>query len=194
METKADNPLGLFEQERLPPVVAAYLELCHLKQLYRQGWLKRGVPRLRCESIAEHSFGVAALALWLAQAYQPDLDICKIMRMALLHDFGEVYAGDLIPADAISAEEKHRLEAQSVQQVFAKLPGGQSYLDTWQEFEKGTSPEARFVRQIDRLEMGLQAAVYGRQGLIDPHEFFESARQALVDPQWVEVLQAVTEK
>jgi putative hydrolase of HD superfamily len=43
------------------------------------------VPRERCESIAEHSFGVAVLALWLAQG-RPELDANKIVRMALLHD------------------------------------------------------------------------------------------------------------
>ncbi len=194
METKADNPLPLFAGEALPAVVAAYFELCQLKQLYRQGWLKRGAPHLRCESIAEHSFGVATLALWLAQGYFPELDLCKVVRMALLHDFGEVYAGDLIPADAVSAEEKHRLEAQSVEQVFAKLPGGELYLDTWEEFEQGDSPEARFVRQIDRLEMGLQAAVYARQGLIQPQEFYESARRALGEPRLVEMLDSVIQK
>jgi len=191
VETKAGNPLTLFGGESLPPIAAAYFELCQLKQLYRQGWLRRGVSPLRCESIAEHSFGVAVLALWLARAYDPGLDECKVMRMALLHDFGEVYAGDLIPADAVIAEEKHRREAQSVEQVFAKLPGGALYLATWQEFEQGDSPEARFVRQIDRLEMGLQAAVYARQGLIQPDEFYESARRALVEPRLVELLEAV---
>jgi len=191
VETKAGNPLSLFDSQALPPIAAAYFELCQLKQLYRQGWLRRGVSPLRCESIAEHSFGVAVLALWLAQAYDSGLDLCKVMRMALLHDFGEVYAGDLIPADGVSAEEKHRREAQSVEQVFAKLPGGRLYQDTWQEFEQGDSPEARFVHQVDRLEMGLQAAVYARQGLVQPQEFYASARQALVDPRLAEMLEAV---
>jgi len=47
--------------------------------------------------------------------------------------------------------------------VLEKLSSGQAYQDVWQEFEKSDTPEARFVRQIDRLEMGLQAAVYKAQ-------------------------------
>lgn len=183
MEVKAENPLPLLAGEDVSPVIQAYFELSHLKQLYRQGWLRRGVPKERCESIAEHSFGAALLAMWLAQAHFPELDLQKVLFMALLHDFGEVYAGDIIPGDPLSSEAKHDLETRSVQQVFGKLPGGGAYLRLWEEFEEGKSPEARFVRQIDRLEMGLQAAVYGRQGLLRPEEFYCSASEALTEPQ-----------
>jgi putative hydrolases of HD superfamily len=182
MEVKAENPVRLLDNQEYTPLISAYFELCHLKQLYRQGWLRRGVPPERCESIAEHSFGVALLAWWLAHG-QSGLDPDKVVRMALLHDLGEVYAGDITPGDGVSEAEKHRLEAGAVQRILSRLPGGQAYLELWDEFEAGLSPEARFVRQLDRLEMGLQAAVYQLQGLIDGAEFFNSARQALIDPQ-----------
>jgi putative hydrolase of HD superfamily len=197
MEVKAENPLPLLANEAahiaadVSPIIQAYFELCHLKQLYRQGWLRGGVPKERCESIAEHSFAAALLALWLAQAYFPELDLQKVVCMALLHDFGEVYAGDIIPSDALSAEAKHDLEARSVQQVFDKLPGGEAHLRLWEEFESGDTAEARFVRQIDRLDMGLQAAVYARQGLLHPDEFYRSAAAALADPQLKHILEEV---
>jgi putative hydrolase of HD superfamily len=181
MEIKAPNPVESLPQGNIPPLVKAYFELCHLKGLYRQGWLKRGVPMARCESVAEHSFGVAVLALWLSETYFPDLDSNKVLRMALLHDFGEIYAGDIIPGDNIPTEEKQRLEYASVEKVLAKLPNGESYLRLWLEFEAGQSAEARFVRQIDRLEMGMQAAVYRQEGFGDMVEFFQSAREALSD-------------
>jgi putative hydrolase of HD superfamily len=190
VELKAENPIELLEGKNAPPLVRAYFELCQLKQLYRQGWLKRGVSRERCESVAEHSFGVAVLALWLADACYPTLDAGKVLRMALLHDFGEIYAGDIIPGDDVSGEVKHAQEEASVAQVLGKLPSAETYLELWQEFENGDTPEARFVRQIDRLEMGLQAAVYKaqEQGVMD--EFFVSARQALADPALIEILEA----
>ncbi|MEW5871603.1 MAG: HD domain-containing protein [Chloroflexota bacterium] len=191
MEQKADNPVKLLQGQGTLPIVEAYFELCQLKQLFRQGWLRRGVTRERCESIAEHSFGVALLALWLAQAYFPELDTSKVVQMALLHDFGEVYAGDIIPGDPVSAEEKRQREAASVAQVFGKLPGGEAYRCLWEEFETGQSPEARFVRQIDRLEMGLQAGVYHAQGFAHMDEFFTSAAQALSEPRLSELLEAV---
>jgi len=65
----------------------------------------------------------------------------------------------------------------------------QEYLDLWLEFERGESPEARFVRQVDRLEMGLQARVYQAQGFAGMDEFIHSARQALVDSLLAEILE-----
>jgi len=191
MEMKADNPVTLLKDLNLDPVIQAYFELCQLKQLYRQGWLRRGVSRERCESVAEHSFACAVLATWLAQAYYPQLDLSKVLRMALLHDFGEIYAGDIIPVDAVEAEEKYRREAGSVAQVFAKLPGGAAYQSLWEEFERNETAEARFVRQVDRLEMGLQAGLYALQGLLEPDEFFASARLAMEDPRFSGLLKAL---
>ncbi|MBN1146901.1 MAG: HD domain-containing protein [Anaerolineales bacterium] len=191
MEVKAENPASLLQGEDLSPLVQAYFELCQLKQLYRQGWLRRGVPRQRCESVAEHSFGVALLALWLAEAYYPELDGGKLLRMALLHDFGEIYAGDIIPGDGVPPQDKSRREAESVAQVLGKLPGGEAYVALWEEFERGDTPEARFVRQVDRLEMGLQARVYQAQGFERMQEFLASARQALTEQALLEILAAV---
>lgn len=190
MKTKAKNPAGLLEGRGAPALLQAYIELCQLKLLYRQGWLRRGVPPELCESVAEHSFGVALLTLWLAQAYFPQVDANKALRMALVHDFGEIYAGDIIPSDRVAVEEKHRMEAESVSQVLGKLPGGAEYLRLWQEFEEGDSPEARLVRQVDRLEMGLQAGVYQLLGQGGLEQFFDSARQALEDAALVSLLEA----
>jgi putative hydrolase of HD superfamily len=183
MQTKANPPSDLLSGHPASPILMAFFEFAQLKQLYRQGWLKRGVPLERCESVAEHSLGVAILALWLSQTCFPELNINKVVWMALLHDFGEIYTGDLIPSDAVSADEKHLREKKSAQQVLGKLPRGDYYLEIWEEFEQGETLEAQFIRQIDRLEMGFQAGIYGLQGLIDPQEFFQTTDQALVDPR-----------
>jgi len=183
MKTKATNPISLLAGREVSPLVEAFFEFTHLKQLYRQGWLKRGVPPEHCESVAEHSLGVAVLAMWLARAVFPELDVTRLLSMALIHDFGEIYTGDLIPSDAVNADEKHRRELKSVQQVLGKLSHGEDYLAVWEEFERGESPEACFIRQVDRLEMGFQAAIYGRQGLVDPVEFMQTTEQALSDPR-----------
>jgi putative hydrolases of HD superfamily len=191
MEMKTENPVLLLKQQKVDPILEAYFELCQLKQLYRQGWLRRGVSRERCESVADHSFACAVLGLWLVQAYYPELDPNKVLRMALLHDFGEIYTGDLVPGDPVQPEEKHRREAGSVAQVFSKLPGGANWLSLWEEFERNETAEARFVRQIDRLEMGLQAGIYALQRQVDPDEFFASARQGLEDAHLGDLLNAV---
>jgi putative hydrolase of HD superfamily len=182
MQTKASIPVAHLRKVQVSPFIVAYFEFSHLKQLYRQDWLRRGITPARCESVADHSFGVAMLSMLLADAYFPYLDHDKVVRMALLHDLGEVYAGDVIPRDAVSPREKHRRERLSVAQVLHKLPNGEAYVMLWQEYERASSPEARFVRQVDRLEMGLQASVYEHQGLGALSEFFISVDQALSAP------------
>ena len=164
------------------PVIEVFYEFNHLKTLFRQGWLRAGIPREQCETVAEHTLGVALLALFLADAHFPQLDKAKLVRMALLHDFGEIYAGDIVPGK-MSLEEKHELERKSVERVLGKLPNGAEYLAVWEEFEAGQTAEARLLRELDRLEMGLQAAVYEQDGLGNLDKFFDSADRALSTPE-----------
>ncbi len=189
MKTKADLPLGAFGGEKLSPLIAAYFELGHLKQLYRQGWLRRGVPPDRCESVAEHVFAMAMLAWWIMDAHFPDLNRDKIIRMTLVHELGEVYIGDLVPGDRVPPEEKHRREREGLWQVVGKLPKGEEYLALWEEFEAGETREARIVKQLDRLEMAFQARVYQQQGFEKMDEFFASAEAALEEPLLREILE-----
>lgn len=171
--------------------IRVYFEISHLKQLYRQGWLRRGVPRERCESVAEHSFAAALLAYWLAQAEFPELDAEKVLRMALMHDLGEVYAGDIIPQDQIDPQTKHETEQQAVRQIFNNLLDGDAYIKLWDEFEAASTQEAQYVRQVDRLEMALQALLYENQGDLDLQEFFDSADKAVHDPRLRRIFESV---
>jgi 5'-deoxynucleotidase YfbR-like HD superfamily hydrolase/uncharacterized protein YndB with AHSA1/START domain len=179
METKASAPISLLAGKQAPAWIAAYYEINQLKQLYRQGWLQRGIPKSLCESVAEHSFSMALLALLLMDWISPDLDRQQVLLMALIHDLGEIYAGDFTPADGVPLEEKHGLEARSIQHVFGDLPDGQRYLQVWQAYAQGESPEARFVKQVDRLEMALQASIYARRGFPGMQDFFDSASDTL---------------
>ncbi len=188
---KAANPSILLEGKNASAMVELYFEFCHLKQIYRQGWLERGIPESRCESVAEHCFGTALLALFVADQHFPELDPSKVLGMALLHDFGEIHAGDITPARGLSRAEKVRRERRSVQKTLASLPGGKRYQKLWDEYEAGFSPEARFVHQIEKLEMALQAGVYEHQGLGDLSDFYASAGAMLEDPQLKEVLESL---
>ncbi len=179
MRVKAGNPVELLTAKEVSPILRAYFELNQLKGLYRQGWLRAGLDEAQCETVADHTFAVALLSLWLAQAYFPGLDLGRLVQIALLHELGEIYAGDITPADGLTSEEKHRREADSVRRVLSGLPFAETCQSLWQEFEDSSSTEARLVRQVDRLEMGLQAGVYARRDLLDPAEFLQSAREAL---------------
>ncbi|MCP3144492.1 HD domain-containing protein [Pyxidicoccus xibeiensis] len=188
MKTKAAPPIALLQGRKTLPLIEAYFELNHLKQLFRQGWLRVGITPERCESVAEHSFFVALLGLFVAESLFPEADASKVVRIALLHDLGEAYAGDITPHDGVDREAKHALERRAVETILGKLPRGAEYLAMWDEYEHGASFEARLVRQLDRLEMGLQACVYEHQGLGDLSQFFASVEKALEAPELRAVL------
>ncbi|MBN1373475.1 MAG: HD domain-containing protein [Anaerolineaceae bacterium] len=182
MERKAEIPKELLDRLAGQPLLAAMTEFNQLKNLYRQGWLRRGIPREQCESVADHIFGMTWLAWLLMDAgLTEDVDRERVLRMVLAHEVGEIYAGDMIPADGVEASEKQRLERESALRVVGKLAGGEEILALWEEFEAGQTPEARLVRQLDRLEMAFQAAQYRAGGAQGTGEFFESARRSITD-------------
>ena len=61
--------------------LAGWFQVLHLKQTYRKGWLERGLSDRHCESVAEHSFGVAMLALLIGRDV-PSLNLEKVLRLA----------------------------------------------------------------------------------------------------------------
>ena len=160
--------------------VTAWFEILHLKQVFRKGWLERGLPPARCESVAEHSFGNAMLCLLLAQQ-APNLNVEKILRMALIHDIGEVYVGDLTPTDAVDPQEKYAMEKQAVLKILSGLPAGETLLENWEEYEAQITPEAQFVKQVDRLEFALQAAQYQQADLITAADLLQKVGSQLAD-------------
>ncbi len=195
MEWKSPLDEALLERLENGPALRAFYQIQHLKHLYRQGWLKAGVPRERCETVADHIFGVAMLCWLLVEAGAvPAVNLDRVLRMALIHELGEIYAGDLTPSDAIPPEEKHARERQSLERVLEGMQGAGDIRALWEEFEQGETPEARLVRQVDRLEMALQAVTYTREGALErPEAFFQSARQTITDAPlllWLEAARA----
>lgn len=178
MHTKAPAPVTFLRRGQ-PPLLELYFELSALKLLFRQGWLRAGVSRERTESVAEHTLFVALFSWFVTDAHFPQADAGRVMRIALLHDLGEAYVGDLTPHDGVAQEEKHAKEKAAVEQMLGKLPNGGEYLSLWEEYERGESLEARIVREVDRLEMGLQACVYELQGAPDLSQFFASAEKVV---------------
>lgn len=83
-------------------MIEAYFEFNYLKQLYRRGWLRRGILKERCESVAGHTFAVAVLAYWLAGADYPELDAGRVIRLALQASV-YAYQGALGPAEFLAS-------------------------------------------------------------------------------------------
>ena len=195
MITKAEGPDDILALDGgADPALASYLRLMRLKRLYRQGWLKRGLPEALCESVAEHSFGTALLALLIA-GKDGDcgglgrVDPARAALLALVHEMGESYAGDITPVDGVSREAKEALERDAIMRALEGHPDREWFISLWEEFEAGETPEAAFVRQLDRLEMGLQAALQEAEGFPGMGEFYDSARRTVVEPRLRSILE-----
>ncbi|MFT7245408.1 MAG: putative hydrolase of HD superfamily [Candidatus Azotimanducaceae bacterium] len=181
MFEKAPIPVDLLDRSKSTPLIEVWYEIIQLKQLFRQGWIQRGIDPGTCETVAEHTFGNAMLSLMLLPRH-PELDALRVLMMALVHDVGEAYVGDITPADNVPAEEKKAREAAAIHKILGKLPHGEGLIEVWEEYEAQQTDEAKFVKQIDRLEFAMQASVYEHQGKIDGDEFYEKVAQQMTSP------------
>jgi putative hydrolase of HD superfamily len=162
-------------------LVDLLLESATLKRVPRSGWLMRGVPHV--ESVADHSFGVAFLALALADALEVSgevdvgLDVEKVLVMALLHDLAEVRTTDLPlrAARLLPKSVKSTAEASALADLLAPLSGADRYRALWQEFEDCASAEGRLVRDADKLEMMVQCLRYEQAGSRGLAEFWQAS-------------------
>lgn len=80
--------------------------------------------------------------------------------MCIIHELGEIYAGDYTPVDKITKEEKHLKEKEAIQKVLKSLDFDNDFIDLWEEFEDSLTKEAKFVKNLDQLEFLLQASAY----------------------------------
>lgn len=109
---------------------------------------------IRPESDTDHTVMLGLLASALAERCAPQLDLGLIAQYALVHDLIEVYAGDTptlrAPTDAEKADKKQReLRARRrLAAEFAGLPWMTCMIDA---YERQDSPEARWVKAIDKL-------------------------------------------
>jgi putative hydrolases of HD superfamily len=170
-------------------IIDFFFEYAQLKNLYRQGWLNNNVSERDCESVADHSFGVSLLGYIIAEEFRPDLDSKKIMLLGMLHEIGEIYTGDITPLDNINIEEKTKLELNSVEKVFSKLSNSEKYVNLWLEYERGETSEAKFVKQVDKLEMVLQAHLYEKMNYNNLDEFFVYVKERISSPELKQIFE-----
>lgn len=141
-------------------LLALLMSANQLKQVPRTGWVMRGVPD--AESVADHTFGVAFIALILAQLVDRPVDLTKLLTIALLHDLPEAVLSD-IPSPALqylSASAKSNAERELLGEMLEGTAQSGRWQQWWAEYEEQRGLEAQLVRDADRLDMLVQASVY----------------------------------
>lgn len=153
--------------------------------LPRTGWLLAGIAQP--ESVAEHSWATALLALGLAMEinnrFERDesavsLDVGRVVQIALVHDLAEATLTDLPrrATEVLGETVKHAAEERALAALLGKAEAADTVLALWQEYASSASPEAKVVRDADKLEMVYQAYRYEGAGHRTLDEFWEGHR------------------
>jgi len=155
-----------------------------LKDRPRRGWQRIGIDRP--ESVADHTWGVALLALAAAEE-RPHLDRARLLELALTHDLAEAITGDLVPGEYADKGAKTALERRALEDMVDTLPlplRGR-LLARFEELASDATEEARLIHQLDKLEMAIQAERYHSQGRprADLEPFHDSAAAGVSDPK-----------
>ncbi|EMF8900948.1 HD domain-containing protein [Vibrio parahaemolyticus] len=137
--------------DRLEKQLALLIELDKLKSVLRRTRVKSAEGRL--ENSGEHSWHVALMAVLMEEHANAPVDICRVMKMLLIHDVVEIDAGDTFVYDTAASKDQAEKEIKAAERLFGMLPTdqGQELLALWQEFEAAQSDDAKYAKALDRL-------------------------------------------
>ena len=162
-------------------MLSVLLDLQRLKRLDRTGWVLRGQPP-GAESVAAHSYGVALVAMLLAdemRARGVELDVGRVLRIAVLHDLAEARTGDMprTMAEYYGAEARRGAERVAFADIVRGLAPERAevYAELHGDYEERAGLEARVVKAADVIDLLAQALAFERAGARGLDEFWEGA-------------------
>lgn len=132
----------------LTDITQYLLELDALKLINRRTYIDGG---LRLENSAEHSWHLAMACWTVSKSFNLDVCDAKLLKLALIHDLGEIDAGDtfLYATDRSAA---HTAEREGVKRLERHRGNAITDLsELWEEQETGTSLETKLLKVVDRL-------------------------------------------
>lgn len=143
---------------RLKQQLHFLLEVDKMKTVFRQTLL---TDRSRRENDAEHSWHLALMAMMLQEYAAEPIDLFRVLKMALVHDLIEIYAGDTFAYDVEGNLSKQQREQQAADRLFALLPPdqGAEIRALWEEFDAMQTADARYAAAIDRIQPFLNNVV-----------------------------------
>ncbi|KAI8847578.1 hypothetical protein BC829DRAFT_396192 [Chytridium lagenaria] len=161
-----------------PSTLIEFLLICgRLKTTKRTGWVKNNVNLP--ESISDHMYRMGIMAFVIGGSNETDewkVDKEKCIKMAIVHDLAEAIVGDITP----------HCKEKAMRDIIAPLGvTGNEMLELWLEYEEGETSNALFVKDLDKLEMIIQAYEYERDQGKNLEEFYESTISKFRHPKIV---------
>ncbi len=137
--------------ENLQNIYQLILEINNLKLVFRNTI----TASQRNESTAEHSWSATMITIILMDELKkefPGIDELKIIKLALIHDIGEIYAGDVMAFDIAARKDKEKIEAEALKKLMSIYPAfGKQLHDLWHEFEDKNTHEAQIAKAADAI-------------------------------------------
>lgn len=162
----------------------------------REGWIRRGIPADQAETIWDHSKKVAKAAELLLARRFPDLASIGSL-MGQFHDIVEHGSHkDFTPADALAPETKQALERAALMELFLDKPTAfqKKVVELWEEYEAGVSLVSVLVRDLDKIDAGIQAMVYWNNGYKQTEDFFAYTLEKIKDKELLSIFENLLEK
>lgn len=154
------------------------LKALELKDEKRTGWELRNIEDP--ESVADHSWSTAFLTL-IYGIKEDNIDTDHSLKIALVHDLAEAETGDIATrAQDVkknkSEDEKNELEHHFFQELAETLEDSHIQ-ELWKEYEQKETDEAKFVKDMDKIELCIQALKYEIDQRYDPEEDNENFQE-----------------
>jgi putative hydrolase of HD superfamily len=148
-----------------------------LKEVKRSGWRKAGIKNP--ESVADHIYGLAMLSMLISDLKKMNAE--KMLRLALIHDLEEAVLGDLTPEEKERNVNLKDAENKAIKKALSSLPFNlkRKYYELWLEYRNSLSKEAKLIKELDKLEMVIQALIYEEKFNLNLEEFWEAAESEL---------------
>ncbi|MCS7365878.1 MAG: HD family hydrolase [archaeon GB-1867-035] len=144
--------------------LSVFEALDRLGKLKRTGWILSKIPYDLAENVAEHTIKVAVISLHIARILNEKqaMNIEKILKMALIHDFPEAIISDIPRPIKIKMGDKelNEISLQALEDLLSKLECNSELIELFKEFIRGESLEAKIVILADTAATYLQCIVY----------------------------------
>ncbi|HHT92800.1 MAG TPA: HD domain-containing protein [Clostridiaceae bacterium] len=140
------------DKDRFQKQLDFIVEIDRLKTVLRQSAI---IDQSKRENSAEHSWHIAIMGTILYEYCDTDkVDLARAVKMALIHDIVEVYAGDTFAFDIEGYKDKQKREKEAADKIFGMLPENQGteLRELWEEFEAMETYDAKFAAAMDRLQ------------------------------------------
>lgn len=189
-------------------IIKFFTEVGGLRKVIRRGWILIGAKDPG--TVVDHSFRTAIMVWILSSEKKTNLNIERALKIALIHDLCELYAGDMTPYDFHSVlpkdkkkwpelfdkwprfpkskkikgfVDKHEKEKKSLIKLISYLSpkSRKEIFNLWLDYEKGLTKESRFVKQANRIETLLQALEYGKEAKKQPYKSWWIGTEEMVD-------------